>query len=71
VNILRVGKRYERLCGDLLPINLRKCTLGKMETLIHRHVIESPTCDKDMQPLYSVNCYDSYAHGHERHRTFT
>jgi hypothetical protein len=30
--------------GDLLAIHLTKCTLGKMETLSHQRVIESPTC---------------------------
>jgi hypothetical protein len=24
-----------------------------------------------MQPLHSVNCHDSHAHGHERHGPFT
>jgi hypothetical protein len=32
VDVLRVGKRCERLCGDLLAVHQRKCTLGKMET---------------------------------------
>ncbi len=26
---------------------------------------------KVVQPLQSVNCHDSHAHGHERHRPFT
>jgi hypothetical protein len=26
---------------------------------------------KDVQPLQSVNCHDSHAHGHERHVPFT
>jgi hypothetical protein len=26
---------------------------------------------KVVQPLYSVNCYDSRAHGHERYGPFT
>jgi hypothetical protein len=26
---------------------------------------------KVVQPLYSVNCHDSHAHGHERHEPFT
>jgi hypothetical protein len=26
---------------------------------------------KVVQPLQSVNCHDSRAHGHERHRPFT
>jgi hypothetical protein len=26
---------------------------------------------KVVQPLQSVNCYDSYAHGHEQHEPFT
>jgi hypothetical protein len=30
--------------GDLLVIHLRKCTLGKIETLSHRRVMESLTC---------------------------
>jgi hypothetical protein len=25
---------------------------------------------KDVQPLQSVNCHDSHAHGHERHGPF-
>jgi hypothetical protein len=32
VNILRAGKRCERLCGDLLVVHQMKCTLGRMET---------------------------------------
>jgi hypothetical protein len=32
VDVLRAGKHYERLCGDLLAVHQRKCTLGKMET---------------------------------------
>jgi hypothetical protein len=32
VNILRAGKCCERLCGDLLAVHQRNCTLGKMET---------------------------------------
>jgi hypothetical protein len=32
VNILRAGKRCEKLCGDLLAVHQRKCTLGKIET---------------------------------------
>jgi hypothetical protein len=65
VNILWAGKHCERLCGDLLVVHLRKCTLGKMETLSHQPV------GKVVQPLQSVNCHDSSAHGHERHRPFT
>jgi hypothetical protein len=26
---------------------------------------------KIVQPLHSVNCHDSHAHGHERHGPFT
>jgi hypothetical protein len=44
VDVLHAGKRCERLCGDLLAVHLRKCMLGKTETLSHRRVIESPTC---------------------------
>jgi hypothetical protein len=44
VNVLQAKKCYERFCGDLLAVHLRKCTLGKMETLSHRRVMESPTC---------------------------
>jgi hypothetical protein len=44
VNILWAGKCCERLCGDLLVVHLRKCTLDKMETLSHRWVMESPIC---------------------------
>jgi hypothetical protein len=36
VDVLRAGKRCERLCGDLLAVHLRKYTLGKIETLTHR-----------------------------------
>jgi hypothetical protein len=32
VDVLRAGKCCERLCGDLLTVHQRKCTLGKMET---------------------------------------
>jgi hypothetical protein len=32
VNILRARKCCEKLCGDLLAVHQRKCTLGKMET---------------------------------------
>jgi hypothetical protein len=32
VDVLRVGKRCERVCGDLLAVHQRKYTLGKMET---------------------------------------
>jgi hypothetical protein len=32
-----------KLCGDLLVVHLRKCMLGKMETLSHRWVMESLT----------------------------
>jgi hypothetical protein len=35
VDVLRAGKYCERLCGDLLAVHLRKCTLEKMETLNH------------------------------------
>jgi hypothetical protein len=40
---LWAGKICEKLCGDLLTIHLRKCMMGKMETLSHRRVMESPT----------------------------
>jgi hypothetical protein len=43
MNILLAGKRCERLCGDLIAVHLRKCMLGKLETLSHRRVMESPT----------------------------
>jgi hypothetical protein len=39
-----LGKSVKKLCGDLLAIHLRKCMMGKMETLSHRRVMESPTC---------------------------
>jgi hypothetical protein len=71
VNILWAGKHCERLCGDLRAVHPRKCMLGKMETLSHRWVIESPTCGKVVQPLQSVNYHDSHAHSHERHEPFT
>jgi hypothetical protein len=32
VDVLQAEKRCERLCGDLLVVHQRKCTLGKMET---------------------------------------
>jgi hypothetical protein len=32
MNILRAGKHCENLCGDLLVMHQRKCTLGKMKT---------------------------------------
>jgi hypothetical protein len=32
VTILRAGKCCKKLCGDLLAVQQRKCTLGKMET---------------------------------------
>jgi hypothetical protein len=32
VDVLWGGKCYKRLCGDLLALHKRKCTLGKMET---------------------------------------
>jgi hypothetical protein len=35
VDVLWVGKHYERLCGDLLVVHQRACTLGKMETSSH------------------------------------
>jgi hypothetical protein len=54
VDVLRAGKRCESLCGDLLTVDLRKCTLGKMETLSHRRVMESPTCGKSCAT--SVEC---------------
>jgi hypothetical protein len=38
------GKSCEKLCGDLLAVHLRKCMVGKTETLSHRRVMESPTC---------------------------
>jgi hypothetical protein len=34
-DILRARKRCERLCGDLLAMHQRKCTLGKIETFSH------------------------------------
>jgi hypothetical protein len=33
VIVLWAGKHCERLCGDLLALHQRKCTLGKIETL--------------------------------------
>jgi hypothetical protein len=57
VNILRSGKRYERLCGDVLAVHEQKCTLGKLETFSHLASDE--------------NCHDSGAHGRERHGPFT
>jgi hypothetical protein len=38
-----LGKAVKKLCGDLLAVHLRKCMMGKMETLTHRRVMESPT----------------------------
>jgi hypothetical protein len=32
MNILQAEKYCEKLCGDLLVVHQRKCTLGKMET---------------------------------------
>jgi hypothetical protein len=32
LDVLRAGKHCEKLCGDLLVVHQRKCTLGKMET---------------------------------------
>jgi hypothetical protein len=32
VDVLRAGKRCERLCGDLLAVHQRNYALGKMET---------------------------------------
>jgi hypothetical protein len=32
VDVLWAGKCCEKLCGDLLVVHQRKCTLGKMET---------------------------------------
>jgi hypothetical protein len=44
VDVLWAGKSCEKLCGDLLAVHLTKCMMGKMETLSHRRVMESPTC---------------------------
>jgi hypothetical protein len=44
VDVLRAAKSYEKLCGDILVVHLKKCMMGKMETLSHRRVMESPTC---------------------------
>jgi hypothetical protein len=33
--------------------------------------MKSPTLGKVVQPLQSVNCHDSRAHGHEQHGPFT
>jgi hypothetical protein len=33
VNILQEGKRCEKLCGDLLTMQQRKCTLKKISNL--------------------------------------
>jgi hypothetical protein len=41
---LRAGKCCEKLYGDLLAVHLKKCMMGKMETLSHRRVTESLTC---------------------------
>jgi hypothetical protein len=65
VDVLWAGKCCEKLCGDLLPVHLRKCMMGKMGTLSHRPV------GKVVQPLQSVNYHDSHAHSHERHGPFT
>jgi 5-enolpyruvylshikimate-3-phosphate synthase len=65
VDVLQAGKSCEKLCGDLLAVHLRNCMMSKMETLSHRPV------GKVVQPLQSVNCHDSRAHGHERHGPFT
>jgi hypothetical protein len=40
---LWAGKSCEKLCGDLLAVHLRKCMMGKMETLSHRQVMKSLT----------------------------
>jgi hypothetical protein len=39
-----LGEAVKKLCGDILVVHLRKCLMGKMETLSHRRVMESPTC---------------------------
>jgi hypothetical protein len=44
LDVLQAGKRYERLCGDLLVVHQRKCTLGKIETSNRLASDESPTC---------------------------
>jgi hypothetical protein len=71
VDVLWAGKAVKKLCGDLLAVHLRKCIMGKTETLSHRRVMESPTVGKVVQALQSVNCHGSRAHGHERHGPFT
>jgi hypothetical protein len=43
----------------------------KMETLSHRQVMNHRHVGKVVQPLQSVNCHDSRAHGHERRGPFT
>jgi hypothetical protein len=35
VDVLRAGKHCEKVCGDLLAVHQRKCTLSKMETSSH------------------------------------
>jgi hypothetical protein len=35
MNVLQARKHYKRLCGDLLTVHQRKCTLGKMEISSH------------------------------------
>jgi hypothetical protein len=52
------------------------CTKGsvhwaKWRLLVAYLEIKSPTCGQVLQPLQSINCHDSRAHGHERHGPFT
>jgi hypothetical protein len=71
VDVLRAGKICEKLCGDLMAIHLRKCMMGKWRLLIIDGWWSHQPVGKVVQPLQSVNCHDSRAHGHERHWPFT
>jgi hypothetical protein len=65
-------KMLEKLCGDLMAVHQRKCTLSKMETSSRLASDEITNLwGKVVQPLQSVNCHDSHAHGHERYGPFT
>jgi hypothetical protein len=54
VNILWAEKRWERLCGDLLAVHQRKCTLGKMETFSHLASDEITNLQVKLCILYRV-----------------
>jgi hypothetical protein len=72
LDVLWAGKCCEKHCGDLLAVHQRKCTLSKMETSSRLASDEiTNLMGKVVQPLQSVNCHDSRAHGLERHGPFT